>query len=70
MEGSEEFPIKISVRNKGHIPLVPLTKALALMKKIEQDPHLHRYVLVTFCGTYFITLQCNKLHSHDCKHDA
>jgi hypothetical protein len=40
----KDFQLRSPFESKGPRPIVPLTKALALMKRIEQDHHLHRYV--------------------------
>jgi hypothetical protein len=56
----KDFQFRSPFESKGCKPIVPLTKALALMKKIEQDPHLHSYV-----HSHFIVFHCNNPHSHD-----
>jgi hypothetical protein len=60
----KDFQFRSPFESKGHRPIVPLTKALALMKKIEQDQHLHRYVLHTIHRSYFIVFHCNYLHPY------
>jgi hypothetical protein len=40
----KDFQFRSLFKSKGHRPIESLTKALALMKKIEHDHHLHRYV--------------------------
>jgi hypothetical protein len=43
-EYPKELSVSIAFESRFHQPRVPLTKALALMKKIKQDTILHRYV--------------------------
>jgi hypothetical protein len=43
----KDYQFRSPFKSKGHRPIVTLTKALALMKKIEQDHHLQRYVFKT-----------------------
>jgi hypothetical protein len=60
----KDYQFRSSFESKGRRPIVPLTKALALMKEIEQDHRLQMYVCKTLHRTSFIVFNCNILHPH------
>jgi hypothetical protein len=60
----KDFQFRSPFESKDRRPIVPLTKALALMKKIEQDQHIHRFVCQTPHRTHVIVFHCNNLLFH------
>jgi hypothetical protein len=52
---SKNYQFRSPFESKDRRLLVPLTKTLALMKKIKQDPRLHRYMFVTLANSFYHT---------------